>query len=215
MRRICAPFLTWLTRSLHLARARKERASSTSRSQHRQQRDGTKRPPSAKSRERKEGINSSTAAPVTATSRSTARIDPQEGVRTSARSAGTAASFSSSTNGRGLPALDSGRGPLSARTTPRSLTSSANVSFTDYSTDTPRLAWPDAHDITQYIPQKRGFRGLRFCAHTTTSTYSSTPGLRTCGAHSTHTFYIDRSPHGRKLAERQCARLFRSRPLRC
>lgn len=124
--------------SMYSARARKERASSTSRSQHRQQHCGTTRPPSARSRERKEGLNSSSAAPVKATSRSTARSDIQAGARTSARSAGTTASFSSTTNGRGSQASDSGRGPLSARTTSRSLTSSAVVSLTDCSTDTPR-----------------------------------------------------------------------------
>ncbi|CAM9941775.1 unnamed protein product, partial [Ectocarpus fasciculatus] len=117
----------------------------SSRCRHLQQRKGTpRRSPQRTNRPPKEGerIPATTAAPAPVSYRSggggTNRTARHEEPGASARSAGTAASICSSKGGRGLQASYCGSGVPSARTTSRSLTSSAAVSLTDYSTDTPR-----------------------------------------------------------------------------
>lgn len=143
MRALTAPM--WLIIFLPTSRVHEKQNPSTSRSQLRQQSGVTPRSSSQRPREKKEGTNSTMIAPAPASCRSgdgtTARSAMSAihaGVQTSARSVGTAASLSSSRGARGLHGgSDSGRDPLSARTTSRSHISSA-VSPTDYSTDTPR-----------------------------------------------------------------------------
>lgn len=124
----------------------REKRSPTSRSQPREQSGVTSRSSPERSRGKKKGSNITTSiAPAPASYRNgdgiTTRRAPntvQAGVQTSARSVGTAASLCSSReDARGLHGgSDSGRGPLSGRTTSRSHASV--TSPTDYSTDTPR-----------------------------------------------------------------------------
>ncbi|CAM9629977.1 unnamed protein product [Ectocarpus sp. 8 AP-2014] len=123
----------------------KEQPRLSSRCRHHQQRTGTPRRSLERSNRRpKEGekIPATIAAPASHRSGGggdgTNRTARHEEPRASARSAGTAPSFSSSKGGRGLPASYCGSGVPSSRTTSRSLTSSAAISRTDYSTDTPR-----------------------------------------------------------------------------
>ncbi|CAM9917331.1 unnamed protein product [Ectocarpus sp. 6 AP-2014] len=123
----------------------KEQPRLSSRCRHHQQCKGTSRRSLERSNRRsKEGekIPATIAAPASHRSGGggdgTNRTARHEEPRASARSAGTAASFSSSKGGRGLPSSYCGSGVPSGRTTSRSLTSSAAISLTDYSTDTPR-----------------------------------------------------------------------------
>ncbi|CAM9641527.1 unnamed protein product [Ectocarpus sp. 12 AP-2014] len=117
----------------------------SSRCRHHQHRKGTpRRSPERSNRRPKEGEKIPATITAPASHRSgrggdgTSRTARQKEPRASARSAGTAASFCSSKGGRGLPASYCGSGVPSGRTTSRSLTSSAAISLTDYSTDTPR-----------------------------------------------------------------------------
>lgn len=149
---LCMPLKTSIctyrvVHDFHLtSRVREKRNPSTSRSQLRQQPGVTARSSPERSRGKKKGSTITSIAPTPASHRSgdgsTARNAAnvvEAGVQTSARSAGTVASLSSSRrDGRGLNGgSDSGRGPPSARTTSRSIASSA-FSPTNYSTDTPR-----------------------------------------------------------------------------
>lgn len=117
----------------------------TSRSQSRQQSGVTARSSSERSGDKDKEVNPANTPPAAPSHRSgegstarSAASATQAGSQTSTRSAATAASLSSSRDARGPHGgSDSGRGPLSARTTSRSHASSA-VSPTDYTTDTPR-----------------------------------------------------------------------------